>query len=1267
MSKILKTLLLIVISCMAYNAVQAQERILEDILQPDSLFFCNNATFSVKVVIRVSKNDTFRIRYQLGNRQPVEELVNQSVRIEGDSLHYTFKTPVTIPANLNDTLRITLITQDPPSLNNQRFIVLRKAPVYTLPFVQDFEQKLFPPLDWSVTSVGYYDAGWIPFSLSIDGKATQTAKFYEGYVARYGTLPAERNVAYMMLPALSLKNQKNPYITFDLAQQFEPFLTFGIEISTDCGTSFKNIYTREGRNATYDTWPYKQSDFIKDSIDLTAFIDSTVLIRFYAKHGNKDSEVYGPILDNIRVYDVPILDKNAALSKIISPVLYNFCSSKPNFSIEIEVKNEGKLPIDTFIVSYKMGTTPSVSDTIVHTLARHETYKHTFLKMAEIPQNGVINLTTTVKINGEQDIRNDTRTLNDVTFPRYNLTYSEDFESPYSPPLNFPSTSTTNIWFNANRTVTGSNGLPTKAPSSILLGNNQRIQMILPFLDLRNNKQPFLTFDVAYPKLDTTILKGNYRRQDTLRVQISTDCGKSNKIIYEKKGDNLTTSNQIANTYSMEWTPNSALDWRRDTVFLNDWKDSVVLIRFVGLVGGYGSIFLDNFKLESGFNYDMGILNKQSPSSELICANERKAIPVRLTIQNNAFLAADSVKLSYQLDTEGIVSETLIKRINPRDTVQYQFRQLMNVATIGKHNLTVFIQYLNDENSKNDTLKTTFTIGNEYNPNILEEFEAAAFPPIDWQIRSTKAKMWDRALAIGTHKNEYTNTVVSGRGLSYTDWGTMSSLISLPVNLSNTEKPVLIFDRFVPLIGSEEMKDSLIIDVSLDCGTTFKSIGYVRTGNSLATIKDRRFEPSSSADWATDTVDLSVFKGSTIQVRFTRIYNGAPAFYFDNIQFVNILRQNLSLISVQNPVETTPLCRDNPFIVTLNLRNDGTQPIDSFTIKYQIDNENTVEETRKFTLPAGTSAIYPTSFSVKGLSEGQHAMRIQVKLIGDTDNVLDTLTHNLVIRGSIKAPIYEDFNVGTTFPPRGWLVQSSSTNTWKKETVISKYGISTPAAYFNSNNNEASKQGLVSVPIDLKGVVKPRLLFDIACARFNDASNDTLMVEISTDCGVNYDKIYLKNGSNLATSSNWSSPSQWLPTAFLWRTDTVNLTQYAEKNVLLRFLNIGNSGQQLYLDDIRVADSSAIVKTQEVELSLFSKIFPNPTSENIVIELAKTQAEPIKLELINSQGQVVKSENKYSWDTPQYQWSLQGLPSGMYLLNIYNHQKMAQHKVILMK
>ena len=73
-------------------------------------------------------------------------------------------------------------------------------------------------------------------------------------------------------------------------------------------------------------------------------------------------------------------------------------------------------------------------------------------------------------------------------------------------------------------------------------------------------------------------------------------------------------------------------------------------------------------------------------------------MPLRVAIRNDGFEKADTFKLSYRLDTEGVVSQTFIKRLNFRDTAIFTFSQLMNVVTVGNHNLTISVAANGDFN-----------------------------------------------------------------------------------------------------------------------------------------------------------------------------------------------------------------------------------------------------------------------------------------------------------------------------------------------------------------------------------------------------------------------------------------------------------------------------------------------------------------------------------------------------------------------------------------
>lgn len=85
-----KILTIFSLSILAYTPIQAQNKIVEDILLPDSLFFCRPQNVAVRVAIRGNVFDTFRVAYKLGNQPRVVELAPKRMNSTVDSIQYTF-------------------------------------------------------------------------------------------------------------------------------------------------------------------------------------------------------------------------------------------------------------------------------------------------------------------------------------------------------------------------------------------------------------------------------------------------------------------------------------------------------------------------------------------------------------------------------------------------------------------------------------------------------------------------------------------------------------------------------------------------------------------------------------------------------------------------------------------------------------------------------------------------------------------------------------------------------------------------------------------------------------------------------------------------------------------------------------------------------------------------------------------------------------------------------------------------------------------------
>ena len=110
-----------------------------------------------------------------------------------------------------------------------------------------------------------------------------------------------------------------------------------------------------------------------------------------------------------------------------------------------------------------------------------------------------------------------------------------------------------------------------------------------------------------------------------------------------------------------------------------------------------------------------------------------------------------------------------------------------------------------------------------------------------------------------------------------------------------------------------------------------------------------------------------------------------------------------------------------------------------------------------------------------------------------------------------------------------------------------------------------------SPKFDITGYSQPTLLFDVSYAQYSTQFFDELAVLVSEDCGSSYDTLYLKGGTNLATTS--PTTTVYIPSSPAdWRTDTVSLSALNSDLVQFQILGICGYGNNLYLDNIRVID-----------------------------------------------------------------------------------------------
>jgi photosystem II stability/assembly factor-like uncharacterized protein len=310
-----------------------------------------------------------------------------------------------------------------------------------------------------------------------------------------------------------------------------------------------------------------------------------------------------------------------------------------------------------------------------------------------------------------------------------------------------------------------------------------------------------------------------------------------------------------------------------------------------------------------------------------------------------------------------------------------------------------------------------------------------------------------------------------------------------------------------------------------------------------------------------------------------------------------------------------------------------------------------------WTFPTGSpSTSNLRNPSVLFTQAGSHIAILQITDgNGNTDS--DTLQVN-VNYFSLPTSISEGFE--GVFVPSGWSINNPNNDVqWSLSSNAGGYGNSSKSAIFDNYNNDS--QGNSD---DLTMNLNPSTLasnsylkFDVAYARWGAGYSDTLEILASTDCGQTYQNLYLKGGTDLATSPDFQE--YFTPSSSQWRTDSVDLSNFSNQtNLQIAFRNIGRYGNVLYLDNINLGNTATITEIKNIS----PVIYPNPirVGEEIKIELSGDYS----IRLIDVKGTIIKTElgsNNSSLKVTNE------ISQGNYIIQIQTNTKIWNKSLIIIK
>jgi CubicO group peptidase (beta-lactamase class C family) len=438
-------------------------------------------------------------------------------------------------------------------------------------WVENLHDIIFDPLEMDSIFVGAYEprngpvaAEWDGFTGEVIVNSPMTSEYSMMHAAG-GILSGAQEMVSWYNSLLNGEIISN--MSLNEMLDFEPVWYYGLGIWASQYNG-KLAYTHTGGTLGYISMMWYDVE------------TKTILCILYNGRDAVGSQ-FSALLDVLYDY-FPEKENDAGISEIITP-WSNVCSG--SIHPMIILKNHGNNPLSSVDISYFVDEDPVSIANWTGALDAGDTVHIPLDEIAIADGHHTFTCYTSLPNGAEEGyFFNDTARSNFMVNTMTTITapFEEGFEGENFPPDGWSLGSNSLFHWRSND-LTAYEG-----EGSTMKNNYQDISigatydMDLPIIDLTGGINPALYFAYAYARFP-----GN--NFDSLKVCISTDCGNSWDVLFEKGGVSLSTA---APTYD-PFYPKTINNWRTETIPLDDHQGEA-LIRFQAICGAGNNLYVDN-------------------------------------------------------------------------------------------------------------------------------------------------------------------------------------------------------------------------------------------------------------------------------------------------------------------------------------------------------------------------------------------------------------------------------------------------------------------------------------------------------------------------------------------------------------------------------------------------------------------------------------------------------------------------------------------------
>jgi hypothetical protein len=288
------------------------------------------------------------------------------------------------------------------------------------------------------------------------------------------------------------------------------------------------------------------------------------------------------------------------------------------------------------------------------------------------------------------------------------------------------------------------------------------------------------------------------------------------------------------------------------------------------------------------------------------------------------------------------------------------------------------------------------------------------------------------------------------------------------------------------------------------------------------------------------------------------------------------LNTDATLSNIIDPNGVAPYC-ELPVNPKVTVKNVGSDTLKSVKVGLILDGVSVGVNT----ITGLSLALYNSQDVTISLplspSPGNHILQaytFEPNGIADQKPSNDTTSISFSVQQTLLLPDVEGFESTLFLPSGGWaLFNPDGGRTWERTTDASKSG--TGSMILNAFNYSISGAVdiLKSPKILLNNVDSVKVNFDVAYARHDAASGDSLQIVYSTDCGVTWlPTTYNKGGAGLATNGGNLVTASFVPTEAQWRNESVGLStcNINSSSILVGIKSINDFGNNIYVDNFSI-------------------------------------------------------------------------------------------------